>query len=62
MPEWSKGFAYNKDNGAWTDPGFLEDVRRTYDDDWAFALTTLAKYDQSQRFWSPFLNQLFQPA
>jgi Cholesterol oxidase, substrate-binding len=62
MPEWSKGFAYSKDNDAWTDPGFLEHVRQTYDDDWAFALTTLVKYDQSQLFWSPFLDQLFQPA
>jgi len=61
MPEWSKGFSYDKDNGPWTDPGFLDHIRQTYGDDWAYALTTLAKCDKSQLFWSPFLDQLFQP-
>ena len=62
MPEWSKGFAYDKNNGPWTDAGFLEHVRQTRGDDWGYALTTLAKYDKSHLFSSPFLNQLFQPA
>jgi hypothetical protein len=62
MPEWSKGFAYDQVNGPWTGPGFLEHIRQTYGDDWAFALATLAEYDKSNLFWSPFLNQLLQPA
>jgi hypothetical protein len=61
MPEWSKGFAYDKNNRPWTDAGFLEHVRQTFGDDWSYALTTLAKYDKSLLFSSPFLDQLFQP-
>ena len=62
IPEWSKGFAYDQNNGPWTDAGFLEHVRHTFGDDWGYALTTLAKYDKSNLFSSPFLDQLFQPA
>ena len=49
MPEWSKGWAYSADQGAWTDPGFLKHVREmlTVDGNWAFALETFAKYDKS---------------
>ena len=56
------GFAYDQNNGPWTDAGFLEHVRHTFGDDWGYALTTLAKYDKSNLFSSPFLDQLFQPA
>jgi hypothetical protein len=68
MPEWSKGWAYTKENGPWTDPGFLEHVRQTLtagrdpSDNWAYVLTTLAKYDKSHLFSSPLLDRLFQPA
>jgi hypothetical protein len=64
MPEWSKGWAYSADQGAWTDPGFLKHVREmlTVDGNWAFALETFAKYDKSHLFSAPFLDQLFQPA
>jgi cholesterol oxidase-like protein/FAD binding domain-containing protein len=68
MPEWSKGWAYTSEQGPWTDPGFLEHIRQTLtagrdaNDNWAYALTTLAKYDKFRLFWSPFLDQLFQPA
>jgi hypothetical protein len=62
MPEWSKGFAYDKSNGPWTDAGFLEHVRQTFSDGWGYALATLAKYDKSHLFSSPFLDQFFQPA
>jgi hypothetical protein len=68
MPEWSKGWAYTKENGPWTDPGILEHVRQTLTagrdpgDNWAYVLTTLAKYDKSHLFSSPLLDRLFQPA
>lgn len=62
MPEWSKGFAYDKEHGPWTDPDFLEHVRRAFGNNWAEALATLAKYDKSHLFWSPFLDQLLRPA
>ena len=68
MPEWSKGWAYTKDKGPWTDPGFLGHVRQTLtagrpsNDNWEYESGTLAKYDKSHLFCSPFLDQLFQPA
>lgn len=67
MPEWSKGWAYTADGGAWTDADFLKHVRKTLtegrapDDNWEFALATLAKYDKSRLFSSPLLDALFQP-
>jgi Cholesterol oxidase, substrate-binding/FAD binding domain len=68
MPEWSKGWAYTPDNGPWTDDGFLKYVRkiltegRDPNDNWAYELATLAKYDKSHLFSAPFLDRLFQPA
>ena len=68
MPEWSKGWAYTEGNGPWTDSVFLKYIRqaltagRAPDDNWNCALATLAKYDKSHLFWSPFLSELFQPA
>jgi hypothetical protein len=68
MPEWSKGWAYTKEDGPWTDAGFLEHVRQTLTagrdpgDNWAYVLATLAKYDNSHLFSSMLLDQLLQPA
>ena len=64
MPEWSKGWAYTADKGPWTDAGFLRHIRQTLEvgDNWTYVPTTLAKYDKSHLFSSPFLDQLFQPA
>jgi hypothetical protein len=68
MPEWSKGWAYTADKGPWTDADFVRYVRnlltvgREAEDNWEYLLTTLAKYDKSHLFSSPFLDQLFQPA
>ncbi len=67
MPEWSKGWAYTTDSGPWTDAGFLKHVRqmltdRDSNDNWAYELATLAKYDKFHLFSGPFLDQLFQPA
>ena len=68
MPEWSKGWAYSKDGGAWTESSFLQYVRQTLtagrapDDNWDYALATLARYDASHLFSSPLLDALFQPA
>lgn len=67
MPEWSKGWAYTEQDGAWTDGDFLQHVRRTLTDgrapgdDWNFAVATLAKYDKSHLFSNPLLDRLFQP-
>jgi hypothetical protein len=62
MPEWSKGFAYDKEHGPWTDADFLEHVRHAFGNNWADALATLAKYDKSHLFSSPFLDELLRPA
>ena len=68
MPEWSKGWAYTADKGAWTDAGFARHVRslltagREAGENWEYLLTTLAKYDKSHLFSSPFLDELFHPA
>jgi hypothetical protein len=68
MPEWSKGWAYTAASGPWTDTmGFLPYLRKTLttgrdpNDDWNYALATLARYDKSHLFSNPFLDQLFQP-
>jgi hypothetical protein len=68
MPEWSKGWAYTADKGPWTDTGFLRHVRnlltagREAGENWEYLRTTLAKYDKSHLFSSPFLDELFQQA
>ena len=68
MPEWSKGWAYSKDGGPWTESSFLQYVRQTLtagrapDNNWDYALATLAKYDASHLFSSPLLDALFKPA
>jgi len=67
LPEWSKGWAYGATQGAWTDSAFLAHVRkafstgRTARDNWAFAVDTLRKYDNSNLFANPLLDQLFTP-
>jgi hypothetical protein len=67
MPEWSKGWAYTAASGPWTDPGFLDHVRNTLTagrdstHDWDYEVATLKNYDAFGIFFSPFLQQLFQP-
>jgi hypothetical protein len=65
MPEWSKGWAYKKSTGAWTNGAYMELVRQMFttgrgsDDDFAWAATTLANYDRASLFHAPLLDQLF---
>jgi FAD/FMN-containing dehydrogenase len=67
LPEWSKGWAYSTDQGAWTDARFLDHIRqaftagRTDQNNWAFAVDALNKYDKSCLFTNPLLRQLFTP-
>ena len=64
LPEWSKGWGYTKDNGAWSSPQFFAHIReaytssRTADDNWDYQVATLAKYDASGLFTSPLLKLL----
>jgi hypothetical protein len=66
MPEWSKGWAYTPDGGAWTNPQFFEHIRESFttgrpaNANWAWDVTTIQKYDAGHLFTSPMLNQLFQ--
>ncbi|NET24270.1 cholesterol oxidase substrate-binding domain-containing protein [Okeania sp. SIO1I7] len=65
VPEWSKGWAYTKDFGPWTDPAFFEYIRQNFttdredDDNWQYEVNTLAKYDKFNLFFSPLLENLF---
>jgi len=62
LPEWSKGWGYNPN--PWTSNQFVDDVRATLtnnrenDDNWAYEVATLAKYDAGQLFTSPLLKFL----
>lgn len=64
-PEWSKGWAYTSQNGAWTNSAYLEQIRenfttgRTTSPTWADEVAALAKYDASNLFSNPFLQTLF---
>jgi hypothetical protein len=65
MPEWSKGWAYTADGGAWTNEAIIDAARRTFtdgrpaDDDWSWEEQTLAKYDSAGLFFDFFLERLF---
>jgi Cholesterol oxidase, substrate-binding/FAD binding domain len=67
VPEWSKGWAYTADNGPWTDPTYIANLKQTLttgraaDDTWAWEVSTLAKYDAGNLFTNPFLTSLFTP-
>lgn len=64
LPEWSKGWAYTK-QGAWTNTGFLDHIRQAFtagpndQNNWKFEVETLKKYDKSNLFTNPLLDQLF---
>jgi hypothetical protein len=64
-PEWSKGWAYLKSEGPWTNPAVIETIRETFttgrpaDDSWKWEVETLAKYDSGKLFYNPFLEELF---
>ena len=64
-PEWSKGWAYTKGEGPWTNAGVIQDIRTTFstgrppDDTWSWEVDTLAKYDAANLFSNSFLKQLF---
>jgi hypothetical protein len=64
-PEWSKGWAYTANAGAWTDTTVIQSIRDTFttgrpaDDTWSWEVATLAKYDSGNLFFMPFLKQLF---
>jgi hypothetical protein len=63
--EWSKGWAYTSAQGPWTSSTMLQNIRegfttgRPADDNWAWEVQTLAKYDAAGLFTNPFLQQLF---
>lgn len=65
LPEWSKGWAYSLERGAWTNERFFDDIRQTFtvgrtdQNNWKFAIDILAKYDKFHLFSSPLLDQLF---
>lgn len=67
VPEWSKGWAYSKADGPWSNAKFIEGIRETYmgsrsdDNNWNFQVATLAKYDKFKLYENPLLNKLFVP-
>lgn len=68
MPEWSKGWAYTADKGPWTNAAMIEAFKaqftngRAADDTWAWEVATLERYDASNLYSNPFLDQLFTDA
>jgi FAD/FMN-containing dehydrogenase len=64
-PEWSKGWGYTADAGAWTDTARFETIRseyragRTSADGWDWAAARLDQYDPARLYSSPLLDQLF---
>jgi len=65
VPEWSKGWAYTADGGAWTNEAIIDAARRTFtegrsvDDSWSWEEQTLASYDSAGLFLNSFLEGLF---
>jgi Cholesterol oxidase, substrate-binding/FAD binding domain len=68
VPEWSKGWAFTDNGGAWSSSPFLENIRqgftqnRATNDNWAWVISTLGKYDAKNLFQSPLTKTLFVPA
>jgi hypothetical protein len=68
LPEWSKGWAYTAEQGPWTNTKFLDHIRQAFtagpndQNNWKFEVDTLKKYDKSNLFTNPLLDQLFTPA
>ena len=67
-PEWSKGWAYTAERGAWTNETIIDAARQTFtdgrsaDDDWSWEQQALDKYDSAGLFFDSFLERLFGPA
>jgi hypothetical protein len=62
-PEWSKGWAYTEDGGAWTNE---ELMTQTFPElygggraEWDFAVGVFNKYDPKRVFTNKLLNILF---
>jgi len=64
LPEWSKGWGYT-DQGPWTSATFFDHIRQAFTEgrsdqsNWKFQADALKKYDTSNLFTSPLLDQLF---
>jgi FAD/FMN-containing dehydrogenase len=67
LPEWSKGWAYTPESGAWTSTDYIQSIRQTLttgrsdDNNWDWEVATLKKYDPHNLFSNPFLDQLMTP-
>jgi Cholesterol oxidase, substrate-binding/FAD binding domain len=66
VPEWSKGWAYTKDKGAWTNDTFMQQsIRKTFTDNrdagdnWDYEVQTLSNFDKHKLFHTDLLDTLF---
>jgi len=57
-PEWSKGWAYGKAKGAWTNDDMMRNFKANFN--WQQEVNILAKYDSANIFTNPLLEQLFK--
>lgn len=57
-PEWSKGWAYTSQGGAWSSNSFIQQIRQSFTG-WDTEVAALSKYDSKQLFFNPFLSTLF---
>lgn len=66
LPEWPKGWAYTA-AGGWTDPAFFAAMRQSFThgrdvgSDWDAVVATQQRYDRSNLYSNPLLDQLFVP-
>jgi Cholesterol oxidase, substrate-binding len=59
LPEWSKGWAYVRGEGAWANKNFLDHTRKAFQNNWKVEVDTLGKYDEFNIFTNALLNKLF---
>jgi len=59
LPEWSKGWAYARGEGAWANKNFLDHTRKAFQNNWKVEVDTLKKYDKFNLFTNPLLDKLF---
>jgi hypothetical protein len=67
LPEWSKGWAYTGEGGAWTSDAFLDHTRQAFSasrDDassWNHVMSVFQRFDGAGLFSSPLVDRLFRP-
>jgi hypothetical protein len=59
-PEWSKGWAYTPESGAWSSQAAIDQFKATFPN-WNTEIATLNKYDSKNLYSNSFLASLMTP-